>query len=24
VFGWLDAAGQRMRGVGDGLRGHAR
>jgi transglutaminase-like putative cysteine protease len=24
VFGWLDAAGQRMRGLGDGLRGHAR
>jgi transglutaminase-like putative cysteine protease len=24
VFGWLDAAGQRMRSVGDGLRGHAR
>jgi hypothetical protein len=24
VFGWLDAAGQRMRGLGGGLRGHAR
>ncbi len=24
VFGWLDAAGQRMRSLGDGLRGHAR
>jgi transglutaminase-like putative cysteine protease len=24
VFGWLDAAGQRMRTLGDGLRGHAR
>jgi transglutaminase-like putative cysteine protease len=24
VFGWLDAAGQRMHSLGDGLRGHAR
>lgn len=24
VFGWLDAAGQRIRGLGGGLRGHAR